>query len=139
MRIDTDVSEMIVEIDDKEYSVAPRTVAVMEKLTEAQRANEGKPAFKLWKAELEILLGKAACKELFKDGQNENIDRMQMIYEGVASAFLHNENEARNRRDFSRMEAVATALEPLNELLRNLSKVEKKTPETGNIREIRRA
>ena len=62
IRIDTDVSEVIVEIEEKEYALAPRTVEVMEKLQEAERSNMGKPVYKLWLAELEILLGKEACQ-----------------------------------------------------------------------------
>lgn len=120
MRIDTEVPEVIVEIDDKEYALAPRSIDVIDRLEEAGRANTGKPAYKLWLAELEIVLGKAACKELFPDGKAENVDRLQMIYAGVSRAFNHRADEIASSDQERQLEAVATALGPLNELLRNI-------------------
>ena len=139
IRIDTDVPEIIVEIEDKEYPVAARTVEVMDKLAEAERANMGRPIYKLWLAELEILLGKAACKELFTAGRLENVDRVQMIYAGVAKAFRHTDDAVTAATREKDAEAVATALAPLNEMLRHLRALEK--PENkavgGSIRDIR--
>ena len=139
IRIDTDVSEVIVEIEEKEYALAPRTVEVMEKLQEAERSNMGKPVYKLWLAELEILLGKDACRELFNAGRLENVDRIQMIYAGVARAFQHTEDELTAASREKDAEAVATALAPVNELLRLLRTLEKteKKPIGNNIRDIR--
>lgn len=139
IRIDTDVSEVIVEIEDKEYPLAPRTVEVMEKLQEAERSNMGKPVYKLWLAELEILLGKDACRELFNSGRLENVDRVQMIYAGVARAFQHTEDSLAAASREKDAEAVATALAPVNELLRLLRTLEKteKNPMGNKIRDIR--
>lgn len=139
-RIDTDVPEIIVEIEGGEYNVAPRTVEIMEKLADAEKANAGKPAYKLWLAELEILLGKEGCKKLFVSGKKENVDRIQMIYVGVARAFRYMDDAttaAIRERD---AEAVATALAPLNEMLRNLRALDKGEGNIlgGNIREIHR-
>ena len=137
MRIDTDIPEIIVEIDDTEYPVAARTVAVCEKLLEAEKAYAGKPVYELWLKELEILLGKAACKTLFAAGKAENVDRIQRIYTGVAGAFYHTASEIKAEQESEKIEAVATALAPLNEMLRHLRALENKD-NTGNIREIRR-
>lgn len=138
MRIDTDIPEIIVEIEGREYALAPRTVEVMDRLAEAERASMGKPVYKLWLAELEIILGKAACRELFTGGRAENVDRLQMIYAGVARAFQHTEDAVSASTRERELEAVATALAPLNELLKNLRALDKGGEGKGNIREIHR-
>ena len=140
IRIDTDIPEIVVEIEDKEYPLAPRSVEIMDKLAEAERANMGRPIYRLWLAELEIILGKTACKELFTSGRAENVDRLQMIYAGVSRAFKHTDDaitaEARERD----AEAVATALAPVNELLRHLRSLDKaeSKPAAKGVREIHR-
>ena len=137
MKIDTEIPEIIVEIDEKEYPVAPRTVAICEKLLAAEKACVGKPNYTLWLQVLEILLGKAACKELFSGGKAENVDRIQRIYAGVAGAFNHNAEEIETERQTEKLEALTGALAPLNELLRHVRAMEK-NDNNGNIREIRR-
>ena len=139
MRIDTEVPEIIVEIEDKEFTLAPRTVDICDRLTAAEQANVGKPAYKLWMAELEIVLGKAACKELFPDGKAENVDRLQMIYAGVSRAFNRTADEIASSDQERQLEAVATALGPLNEFLRNVRALDKDNKPKGNIREITRS
>lgn len=125
-RIDTEVENIIVEIDDKEYPVAAKTIEVSDKLYEIEAESKGKPAYKMWLAELRVLLGDAAVNELFHSGKAENVDRIQSIYMGVAKAFNHHFDaiEAGNRE--SDMQAVATALAPINELLRQVRTLEKK-------------
>lgn len=133
-RIETEVPEVIVEIEDKEYPVAARTVDTMDKLIEVGKLNAGKPNYRLWLAELDVLLGKKACRELFTGGKSENVDRLQMIYSGVVRAFQHTEEEISASVREKDIDAVTTALAPLNELLRNIKSIDKKT--TGTVREI---
>jgi hypothetical protein len=116
---------MTVEIEDREYEVAPRTVEIAEKLAEIEKAHEGKPLYKLWLAELDILLGKDACRELFKDGRRENIDRLQRIFAGVSRAFLYTAEEVEAEAGERRIEALSAALAPVNELLRNVRALDK--------------
>ena len=120
MRIDTDIPEIIVEIEDREYPVAARTVAVCDRLLAVERENAGKPLYALWLAELEILLGKPACKALFGAGKAENVDRIQRIYAGVAGAFNHTSDEITAEGQEQKLESLAAALAPLNELLRHV-------------------
>lgn len=139
MRIDTDIPEIIVEIEDAEYPVAARTVAICERLQAAEKACLGRPLYELWLKELEILLGKAACKTLFKGGKSENVDRIQRIYAGVAGAFNYTADEIAEQGQMDRLEKAASALAPLNELLRHVEKLEKPGNQSGtNIREIHR-
>lgn len=140
MRIDTDVPEIIVEIEDKEYPVAVRNVQTMEKLAEVERACVGKPNYKLWLAELEVLLGKPACRELFTSGKLENVDRVQKIYAGVAAAFQNTDDVLAEQKREKAAESIATALAPLNELLRHLRALDSdKNDKTGStVREIHR-
>lgn len=131
--IDTSVENAAVTIDGAEYPVAAKTVAVAEELLAAQRRYAGRPEYQLWLAELEILLGKQAVKKLFRDGKKENIDRLQAIYAGVCAAFERNsENIDREQatRRAEAFDALAEALGPINELLRQLNLAEN----TGIIR-----
>ena len=125
MRIDTEVPTMTVEIEDKDYEVAPRTVEIAEKLADVEKASQGKPLYRLWLAELEILLGKDACRELFVGGKNENIDRLQRIFAGVSRAFLFTAEELEAEAGERRLEALSAALAPVNELLRNVRALDK--------------
>lgn len=134
MRIDTEIPAMTVEIEDREYPVAPRTVEIADQLLAAEKAHEGKPLYRLWMAELEILLGKNACRELFSDGRKENIDRLQRIYAGVSRAFNYTSDELESEVGERRMEAVATALAPVNELLRNMRALDKSGSERKSIK-----
>lgn len=134
MRIETEISPVIVEIDDKEYPVAAKTVDVAEKLQKAEEsaAKARKPQFELWLQHLEILLGRAAVKELFPGGKSENLDRMEAIYYGVVSAFDYNGREAREARaeeTVAEAKAVSDALKPLADLMSMLGdKTEQKYP-----------
>lgn len=139
IRIDTDIPEITVEIEDKEYPLAPRTVEIMDRLDAAEKEYMGKPLYKLWMAELEILLGKEACRELFTAGKSENVDRLQAIYAGVSRAFLMKDEELSAGKREKDMRDVATALAPINEMLKNLRAIDSKTPPEGRIRAIPRS
>ncbi len=115
-RIDTDTPEVIVEIDGEEYTLAERTIETFEKLLSAERENIGKPSYKLWQAELEILLGKDACRRVFPDGKKTNLDRLQRIYVGVANAFNHVQEEL----DEARRERLNSTVAPLTDMFRQL-------------------
>lgn len=117
--INTDIEKVIVEIEDREYPVAEKTVAIADKLEEAAKKCTGMPEYKLWLAELEILLGKAAVRELFKGGKGENIDRMHRIHAGVMRAFDHNAENLREQEAERQRELMA----PLADLLRQMAAV----------------
>ena len=118
MRIDTDINIINVEIDDVEYKLAEKTVAVAEKIAKAEKDYIGQPEYKYWLAMLEILLGKDAMKKLFKSGKNENIDRIERIYKGVIKAFNYNSEEAEEEQRQSRLEGISDALRPITELMK---------------------
>lgn len=127
MRIDTEIKSVIVEIDDKEYEVAAKTVDVAEKLQKAEinARKSGKLAFELWREHLEIVLGRAAVKELFTGGRDENLDRMEAIYYGVMDAFNANGRERRDERmetSASEAKALVDAIKPLVDVLSMLNK-----------------
>lgn len=117
MRIDTDVDRVLVEIEGAEYEVAPKTVAVADALIDAAARCDGKPEYKQYLADLEVLLGADAVRRLFPDGKRENIDRMQRIHAGVLDAFEYNsravqEHAAQRQRE---------SLEPMSDFLRQLA------------------
>ena len=115
--IDTDIKTITVEIEDKEYPVAAKTVEIADRLAEAAKKCAGQPEYKLWLAELDVLLGKAAVKELFSSGRNENIDRIQRIHAGVLRAFEYNASALQEEETQRQQELIA----PLTELLRQIS------------------
>ena len=121
MRIDTNVAPVGVEIEGREYSLAPRTAALAEKLrrVEQRAVRKGKPRHELELEQLELLLGRGAVRELFRSGERENLDRLEAIYYGVLMAL---EAPARARREehtqalAGEMQALAEAVRPLAEL-----------------------
>ena len=117
MRIDTDVDRVLVEIEGAEYEVAPKTVAVADALIDAAARCDGKPEYRLWLAELEVLLGADAVRRLFPDGKRENIDRMQRIHAGVLEAFEYNSRAVQEQAAQRQREA----LEPMSDFLRQLA------------------
>ena len=126
MRINTEIDTIIVEIDGEEYPVAEKTVAVADALDAAAKKCVGKPEYLLWKAQLEVLLGKEAVKRLFASGQNENIDRMERIYQGVLQAFEANSKalEAELMNDKADVLAgISRSLAPLTELLKQVARM----------------
>ena len=69
----------------------------------------GMPEYRLWLKEMEILLGADAVEELFRDGKDENLDRMERIHDGVLSAFDYTSakmREERQRKDQEPLESV---------------------------------
>lgn len=137
-RINTEIAEVFVEIDGEEYPVAPKTVAVAEALYDVGKKQIGKPEYKLWLAELDVLLGRDAVRQLFASGANENIDRIQRIHAGVVRAFGANSSalEAEQaERKADDMAALARSLAPLNELLKHLRTMQNND---GGVTQIRR-
>lgn len=118
MQINTDIERVVVEIDGAEYEVAEKTAAVADKLIEAQVKCAGRAEYHLWLAELEILLGKTACKELFNLGKNENLDRLERIHAGVIEAFERNHDDLAAEKADRAAEQMAKLFAPLNEFLR---------------------
>ena len=122
MRIDTEVRPVIVEIDGKEYAVAPKTVELLEKLRRADTAaaKAGKMPHENEIDQLELLLGRQAVKELFAAGKKENVDRVDAIYYGVLDAFDASSRERREARTDAMAEelrAIADALKPVTDMM----------------------
>lgn len=122
MRIDTEIRPVIVEIDGKEYDVAPKTVELLEKLRGAEDAavKAGKMRHEMEMEQLELLLGRQAVRELFKAGKNENVDRVDAIYYGVLEAFDASSRERREARTDAMADefrAIAETLKPLAEMM----------------------
>lgn len=117
MRIDTDVDRVLVEIEGAEYEVAPKTVAVSDALIDAAARCDGKPQYKQYLADLEVLLGADAVRRLFPDGKRENIDRMQRIHAGVLEAFDYNNRAVQEQTAQRQREALA----PMSDFLRQLA------------------
>lgn len=109
MRIDTDVRDIIVEIDDAEYRLAPYTIKVHEMLAAVETSSKFRHEYERQLEKLRIVMGKDAVRDLFKDGKSENITRIRMIYNGVMTAF----EEANN----------AQAIEKLHEVTRPLAEI----------------
>ena len=62
-----------------------------------------------------------------------------MIYAGVARAFQHTNDAVANAQREKDVQGIATALAPINELLRRIRELEKAEERaSGGIREIRR-
>ena len=97
-RIETKIDRVCVEIEGRVYVLAEKTIAVAEALRHARKKYRDAPGYRLWMAELRILLGKRAMKKLFSDGERENLDRMQRIHDGVLRAFEYNAAQMEEER-----------------------------------------
>ena len=122
MRIDTEIRPVIVEIDGKEYDVAPKTVELLEKLRGVEDAavKAGKMRHEMEMEQLELLLGRQAVRELFSAGKKENVDRVDAIYYGVLDAFdasSRDRREARTDAMADEFRAIAETLKPLAEMM----------------------
>ena len=116
-RINTEIDHIVVEINDKEYPVAEKTIEVAEKLIDAAKRMDGQPEYKLWMAELEILLGKPAVRELFPNGKKENIDRLYRIHAGVLEAFEYNSEAVEAEKLERQQDKIAGVTDMLKQLL----------------------
>lgn len=121
IQANTDIENIVVEIEDEEYPLLPKTVDIEEKLLAAEKENLGKPAYKLWLAEIRILLGDTAYNKLFHSGKNENVDRIHSIFHAVVKAFNYHDEVIEGEDLERRIQGVATALGPINELLRQVN------------------
>lgn len=122
MRIDTEIRPVIVEIDGKEYDVAPKTVELLEKLRGVEDAavKAGKMRHEMEIEQLELLLGRQAVRELFSAGKRENVDRVDAIYYGVLEAFDASSRERREARTDAMADefrAIAETLKPMAEMM----------------------
>ena len=106
MRINTKIERVNVEIDGKTYEVAEKTVSIAEKLRDAETSCYGMPEYRLWLKDMEILLGAEAVGALFPDGNDENLDRMERIHDGVISAFNYNSAKMRDERQRREQEPI---------------------------------
>ena len=115
--IDTYINDMSVEIDEKVYAVAEKTIETAEKLMDAAKRMDGQPEYKLWLAEMEVLLGKAAVKEIFPHGRKENLDRMYRIYCGVYEAFEYNADQVRSEKMERQKDEIAGVTDMLKQII----------------------
>ena len=118
MRINTKIERVNVEIDGKTYEVAEKTVGIAEKLRDAETSCYGMPEYRLWLKDMEILLGADAVGALFPDGNDENLDRMERIHDGVLSAFDYNATKLREEHLRRQQEPI----EPVRGLYRQIEK-----------------
>ena len=121
MHIDTQTTPMRVEIEGREYPLAPRTARLAEKLRRVEEAGlrEGRPHHKVEMAQLSLLLGRRAARELFPRGGGEDLDRLDAIYYGVfaaleAPARLHRAQHTRALAE--ELRELAGAVRPLAEV-----------------------
>ncbi|MDO5323438.1 MAG: hypothetical protein Q4G06_05415 [Clostridia bacterium] len=97
-RIETKIDRVCVEIEGRVYVLAEKTIAVAEALRHVRRKYRDAPGYRLWLAELRILLDKRAMNKLFSYGDRENLDRMQRIHGGVLRAFEYNAAQMEEER-----------------------------------------
>lgn len=113
-----------VEIESGHYTLPPKTVKICRRLKKARDDSVGEPTYKSWIKQLEILLGREAVEKLFPSGDDENLDRMELIYIGVMNAFdttVNARREDRNARVAREIADMELKLRPLRELIEAVS------------------
>lgn len=121
MHIDTDIAPVRVEIEGREYPLAPRTARLMKTLKHIEETNlrAGKPHYAVEMEQLKLILGREAAWELFGAGGAEDLDRLDAIYYGVLAALEtpgRQQRAAYTRTLAADMRALAEAVRPLVEL-----------------------
>lgn len=113
IKIESKIDRVRVEIEGRLYPLAEKTKAVADALIAARKRLRRAPEYRLWQAELRILLGRRAMARLFRSGPRENLDRMQRIHSGVLRAFEHNAEAVNSERLLDvLMHACADSAEP---------------------------
>ena len=122
MIIDTQINEQIVTIDGEDYTVAPKTIAVAEKIERIDEQNT--KAYEKWLAVMEVLIGREAVKKIFPNGKNENLDRIEDIYYKIVLAFDSNGSRLRQQRAESNeeLDVVLSQVEKLKPYLEIINK-----------------
>lgn len=127
-RINTEITRYTIEINDREYEIAENTIGIAEKLRKAEQDTQKEPRYKMWIAELEILLGRDAMREIFPGNKDDiNIDLLHRIYLGVATAFKANGEASEHEymeRDAREMRDVLAPITDTMKLVDKFSKVE---------------
>ena len=89
--INTTVIPGQVKIEGEIYDVAERTAAILNRLMALGTQLNDRPLYEFQLAALREILGQDAYEHLFSAGDDENVDRIQLIYDGVMEEFTGNE------------------------------------------------
>lgn len=81
------------EIDGKTYAIAERTAETEKKIAERDSELKARSEYESNMALLNILLGEKAVKEIFPDGENENLDKIAKIAYYALKYYYHDKNE----------------------------------------------
>lgn len=111
--LDYTPKQVVVSIGGKEYPVAERTERVEKAIREHDAGMENKSQFESDFALVSILLGDDAARELFPNGENENLDRLYFIATKLVEAYRANYYQI---VDDNLRESANPVLEQLKEL-----------------------
>lgn len=124
MVIDAKINDVIVTIDGEDYPCAPATIAVMERIDNIEQQYQQKHEYEKWLAMLEVVLGRDAVRKIFPNGKNENIYRLEMIFNGVMDAFSYDRKQLERERNDKVLEELK-GFAPMLDLMDKYPKITK--------------
>ena len=118
--INTTVIPAQVKIEGEIYDVAERTVTLLNKLMALGTQLNDRPLYEFHLAALREILGQDAFDHLFTAGDDENVDRIQLIYDGVMEEFTGNEKRIQAQQVQAATDQVRAVFNPINDMLRRV-------------------
>ena len=112
--------DIFVRIDGAEYKVASRTPETDRKL---QAHNDNLDKMSSYEASMnlcKILLGEDAVKQIFPNGEKENLNRMYYIARGVDDAYQEEYQEMKDKEfedTLSKMDKLSERTKPVIEMI----------------------
>lgn len=118
--INTTVIPGQVKIEGEIYDVAERTAAILNRLMALGTQLNDRPLYEFQLAALREILGQDAYEHLFSAGDDENVDRIQLIYDGVMEEFTGNEKRIQAQQIQAATDQVRAVFNPINDMLRRV-------------------
>lgn len=117
------------EIDGKRYEIFPRTAEREKRLKEHDSNIGNMSEFEANMQLLEILLGRSAVYEIFNEGENTSLDKLEAVTACALELYMAEHKRIREEKLEKRLSEVEPLLKQVQEASRAVSDIASKTKE----------